>query len=520
MKKLVGVLVVILCCLGLVGGSLVCFAESIEDPFKIDNILEVSSGDLFAKSMHGIVTMKIGVGKAIVNGDVRLLRDNSKFYAPFLKDNRTYVPVRFITECLGWKVDWEGLNKIVTISNNTDEVKFRIGYSEYSVNGNVLSMDAEALLSDSKTYIPVRFLAEALGKQVHYKSGVVVIGDRNLKNSQYEFVNKIFAVEDDREIYMHEPIIGTEVGRSNMRWDMVIHEDKAYYINRIGDARGQVYETCVDSNGDIDWAGGSTALPTDYSCQELSLYNGVLYFRTEKKIQGYDIKTKKVFTVLDSPVASIMVTGEGIYYIPSKYSYSGTAQWVGNGINLLHFDGTVEYISEIKSISYLSYFLGKLYYVKETQGVSALGVFDLRTRVVDTTLGTLEGVVQFSILKNKLYVINQSESLSFNREHVAEGATLSVNLLDYSDYEVFEGNRLKYIESKGELYGYINKSNGVTTDVFIFKVDLKNKSCVQIAHEVNSSIVYIGDSGSVYLQTLTTNTRNIATIKRKSYGDW
>lgn len=36
--------------------------------------------------------------------------------APMIKDSRTFVPIRFISEQLGYKVDWDGETKTVTIT--------------------------------------------------------------------------------------------------------------------------------------------------------------------------------------------------------------------------------------------------------------------------------------------------------------------------------------------------------------------------------------------------------------------
>lgn len=41
---------------------------------------------------------------------------------PFLKDNRTFVPVRFISEKLGFKVDWDEKAQLVTITNNNKKI--------------------------------------------------------------------------------------------------------------------------------------------------------------------------------------------------------------------------------------------------------------------------------------------------------------------------------------------------------------------------------------------------------------
>jgi hypothetical protein len=36
--------------------------------------------------------------------------------APIIKDSRTFVPLRFITEVMGYKVDWDATTKTITIT--------------------------------------------------------------------------------------------------------------------------------------------------------------------------------------------------------------------------------------------------------------------------------------------------------------------------------------------------------------------------------------------------------------------
>jgi hypothetical protein len=105
----------------------------------------------------------------VVNGD----RVNFPDAEPFIDDNgRTQVPVRFVSEALGAKVDWEGKTKTVTISQGDKEIKIVIGKKEYTINGEKNLMDTEALLKEDRTFVPVRFVSEGLGARVDWDSAV------------------------------------------------------------------------------------------------------------------------------------------------------------------------------------------------------------------------------------------------------------------------------------------------------------------------------------------------------------
>jgi uncharacterized lipoprotein YddW (UPF0748 family) len=87
--------------------------------------------------------------------------------APFISDSRTFVPVRFIGEALGFSVSWDGSKKEVKIAGNSNIVLI-IGSKHYSVNGTSLEMDVAPFISDSRTFVPVHFIGEALGFSVSW----------------------------------------------------------------------------------------------------------------------------------------------------------------------------------------------------------------------------------------------------------------------------------------------------------------------------------------------------------------
>jgi hypothetical protein len=92
---------------------------------------------------------------------------------PFIDDNgRTQVPVRFVSEALGAEVGWEGSTKTVTISQGDKEIKIVIGKKDYTINGEKNLMDTEALLKEDRTFVPIRFVSEGLGARVEWDSAV------------------------------------------------------------------------------------------------------------------------------------------------------------------------------------------------------------------------------------------------------------------------------------------------------------------------------------------------------------
>lgn len=102
-----------------------------------------------------------------VNGSPVLFPD----VTPFLdKNNRTQVPVRFVAEALGGSVKWIGDTQTVVIEKNGDTILFKINENAYTINGKKVSVDSSSTLKDSRTFVPLRFVSEALGATVKWNA--------------------------------------------------------------------------------------------------------------------------------------------------------------------------------------------------------------------------------------------------------------------------------------------------------------------------------------------------------------
>ncbi len=86
--------------------------------------------------------------------------------APVIRNSRTMLPVRFVAEALGATVGWDGATSTVTVTTDTAKLEIRIGASTAKVNGAEVTLDSPAFIEKSRTYLPVRFVAENLGATV------------------------------------------------------------------------------------------------------------------------------------------------------------------------------------------------------------------------------------------------------------------------------------------------------------------------------------------------------------------
>lgn len=88
--------------------------------------------------------------------------------APFIQTGRTYVPIRFISEKLGANVNWNQNTKEVTIQKDGKTIRWVVGNKQVKINQQTVMSDTPLLLRNNTTFVPVRFVSEQLNTSVEY----------------------------------------------------------------------------------------------------------------------------------------------------------------------------------------------------------------------------------------------------------------------------------------------------------------------------------------------------------------
>ncbi|WP_282940749.1 copper amine oxidase N-terminal domain-containing protein [Paenibacillus sp. RC67] len=96
---------------------------------------------------------------------------------PYISHDVTMVPVRFVTEQLDSDVAWDPATKQVTITDPVSGavIKLNIGSKQASVNGAIKALETEAELSNGTTFVPVRFIAESMGAKVEWNQELKMV---------------------------------------------------------------------------------------------------------------------------------------------------------------------------------------------------------------------------------------------------------------------------------------------------------------------------------------------------------
>ena len=89
---------------------------------------------------------------------------------PFVDSrDRTLVPIRFVSEAMGAQVDWENDTQTVVIQKEKDNIRYAIGQPIAYLNGEMLVFDSFGILKEDRTFVPLRFIAEMLSCDVDWQ---------------------------------------------------------------------------------------------------------------------------------------------------------------------------------------------------------------------------------------------------------------------------------------------------------------------------------------------------------------
>jgi hypothetical protein len=111
---------------------------------------------------------------------------------PIIENSRTLVPMRAIFEALGAEVEWDDTNKTAIARKDNTTISLKIDDNTAYINNESVELDVPAKIKNSRTLVPVRFIAESLNADVKWndEGRAVLIKTSGIDNT---------AVDDYRE---------------------------------------------------------------------------------------------------------------------------------------------------------------------------------------------------------------------------------------------------------------------------------------------------------------------------------
>ena len=136
----------------------------------------------------------------------RVAIDSNLNVVPFVKDGRTLVPIRFIAESLGATVGYDDATANITITLDGNQVALQVGSNKMYVNGEEKILDVTADTYYDRTFVPLRAVSEAFGKAVDWfdneEEDIIIIREADSEPIA-EGVAKLFV--DDMDPFLPRP---------------------------------------------------------------------------------------------------------------------------------------------------------------------------------------------------------------------------------------------------------------------------------------------------------------------------
>ena len=133
--------------------------------------LNVDAADLEYTALY------VGSSKAFVNDVEQQIDTENPNVKVFVENDRSYVPVRFISENYDGQVEWVQETQTVNISFTDRKISLTIGLPEIIINGEKKALDVAPIIREGRTFLPLRACTEAIGKEVFYSKGLILISD-------------------------------------------------------------------------------------------------------------------------------------------------------------------------------------------------------------------------------------------------------------------------------------------------------------------------------------------------------
>ena len=104
----------------------------------------------------------------LINGQARMMD-----VAPYIKDSRTFMPVRYVAYALDindGNITWNEEDQTVTLVKGDIAVQMKVGSTQLTVNGSITIMDVAPEITNSRTMLPASWVAQAFGATVEWEA--------------------------------------------------------------------------------------------------------------------------------------------------------------------------------------------------------------------------------------------------------------------------------------------------------------------------------------------------------------
>ncbi|MBN3527551.1 N-acetylmuramoyl-L-alanine amidase family protein [Paenibacillus apiarius] len=85
-----------------------------------------------------------------------------------MSNNSVMIPIRVVSEELGYKVNWNGKAQTVTINNDSKRLNLTVNQKTAKVNDKEVQLDVAPIVKQNATLVPLRFVGQNMGLTVEW----------------------------------------------------------------------------------------------------------------------------------------------------------------------------------------------------------------------------------------------------------------------------------------------------------------------------------------------------------------
>jgi len=403
---------------------------------------------------------------SFASSDVNLIvdgKDITDLANPVIKNGRTLIPVRFVSEELGAEVIWNNEEKTVLIKKNNKSIFLKIDSRIVNYNNNDFYQisDVAPIIINDRTYVPVRLISNGLGAYIDWDNNTRTVVVDSSKNSEIESfyemsfneTNELTNINGKKDILVNVP---EEYQNENYNLKLFLldigsfsgylvakenaNENILEYNPKVEDNGEKIFVAAIfDSNN--NWVMGTIKKTFINIIPEVSGVVDSEYAITPKinflaKYVSYEIKnlnTNKVIKIEKrDPYDKYKFTPDGL--------------------------GTIDYAITIKA----SDFNGNIYLSDEimfqTHLANELSLVGITNNMIITKSDTLLAKRNFDVMETTYYIMDEETGV----EKIL--ATIPYGSYEWSPTKEDEGNKLLKVS--------VVDTNGVRYDSDYIKVKI------------------------------------------------
>lgn len=291
----------------------------------------------------------VGMPVYAADGSIRVLLDGREIgfdVDPIAENGRTLVPLRAISEALGFDVRWVQETSTINMNRGDSYIKMVLGKPSMFVDGQIVYLDVASKALAGRTLVPLRAISEALGLDVKWVSDsrTVELSSRDVVSDALVNIKKgTHIISNKRDDFYFEASISGDTLDVSLKLD-----DKFDYIVmqlKGGDALEQGRFMDFDKKR-IDYMSGE--MSASFELGSAKYYYVEVWKYSSTGVGSYQ-------GVIAQGDSELIIENKGGEYVFSNPAYESSAQvflGIGKPENYLDLNHlTAAEISVIKNLS-------------------------------------------------------------------------------------------------------------------------------------------------------------------------